>query len=142
MANPYDPQSGYPVPSNGVPDPYGAHQSGAYPPPYPGVPPVGGYGVPPASNMGWGIAACVVGGISTFSCCLGIIALVCGVVALVKGSSVGSAWAVGDFAGAQRNADDAKKFGMIGTIVGGVMVLLSIIMWIAYFAFLASTGAT
>ena len=54
MANPYDPQSGYPVPSNGVPDPYGAHQSGAYPPPYPGVPPVGGYGVPPASNMGWG----------------------------------------------------------------------------------------
>ena len=118
MANPYDPQSGYPVPSNGVPDPYGAHQSGAYPPPYPGVPPVGGYGVPPASNMGWGIAA------------------------LVKGSSVGSAWAVGDFAGAQRNADDAKKFGMIGTIVGGVMVLLSIIMWIAYFAFLASTGAT
>lgn len=144
MTNPYDPNSGYIPPTTGAQDPYAAAaypQPGAYPSadPYQAAQPAG-YGAAPQTSMGWGIAACVVGGISTFSCCLGVIALALGVVSLVKGSSVGSAWAMGDFAGAQRNADDARKFGMIGTIVGGVMIVLSITMWIAYFGFMMSAG--
>ncbi len=158
MTNPYDPQSGYTPPPTGATDAYGqpggayqpgayqpgAYQPGAYPAadPYQAQAQLGGYSAAPEAGTGWGIAACVVGAISSLSCCLGVVALALGVVALVKGSSVKSAWALGDFAGAQRNAEDAKRYGMIGTIVGGIFIVLSIIMWVAYFIFAVSASST
>lgn len=75
---------------------------------------------PPNNNL-------VLAIVSTVLCCLPL-----GIVAIVKAAEVNSKWATGDYAGAQKSADDAKRFSMIAIGIGAVVV-------VAYFA-LAAAG--
>lgn len=63
----------------------------------------------PKSNMVWAI-------LCTLFCCLPF-----GIVAIVNASKVDSLYYSGDYAGAQRASDDAKKFSQYGMIIGGVI---------------------
>ncbi len=80
-----------------------------YPPPpagYPAQPmPMG---QPPSNNLVWGILV-------TIFCCLPL-----GIVSIVQAAQVNSKWAMGDYAGAQKAAEDAKKWAMWGAIAGVV----------------------
>ncbi|GAB10434.1 hypothetical protein GOARA_056_01820 [Gordonia araii NBRC 100433] len=111
MTNPYDPQNnpgaqgqpnpGQPVPGQPVPgQPYG----------HPG-----GLGPEPDNNLVWAI-------LSTVLCCLPL-----GIVAIIKSTSVSKLWAQGDVAGAQKAADDAKKFAIWGAVAAAVVLVLYII---------------
>ncbi|WP_372493171.1 CD225/dispanin family protein [Gordonia alkaliphila] len=60
----------------------------------------GAPGMPPDDNLVWAI-------LSTVLCCLPL-----GVVSIIKSTSVSKLWAMGDHAGAQQAAEDAKKFAI------------------------------
>lgn len=99
--------------------PYGGQQYGGQPygaaqPGYQG----GAPGMEPDNNLVWAI-------LSTVLCCLPL-----GIVAIVKSTSVSKLWAMGDYAGAQKAADDAKKFAMWGAIVFAILVVLYIIFFV------------
>lgn len=90
-----------------------------------------GYGAPapgpePDNNLVWAILA-------TILCCLPL-----GIVAIVKSTSVSKLWASGDFAGAQKAADDAKKWAMWAAIIGVVVSIIYLIVIIAGGVFSAS----
>ncbi|WP_433871854.1 CD225/dispanin family protein [Saccharopolyspora sp. CA-218241] len=148
MTNPYGPPSG-PQPEQ----PYG-QQPGGYPQsgpipqqpygqqpygqqPY-GQPPYGqpygmpNYGVPPNNNIGWGIG-------SIFLC------WPFAIPSLIKATSVQNLWAQGQFQQSQEAADEAKKWGKIGIIVGaagyGLLILLYVVLIIIGFA-TAVSGST
>ncbi|KAA3625115.1 MAG: CD225/dispanin family protein [Flavobacterium sp.] len=72
-------------------------------------------GTPPDNNLVWAI-------ICTVLCCLPL-----GIVAIIKSTKVKELWLQGDHAGAQKAADDAKKYSIWGMVVGGVVVILYII---------------
>ncbi|ASR01683.1 CD225/dispanin family protein [Gordonia rubripertincta] len=110
MSYPYDPnqQPNYGAPGYGQQQPYGAYPGGVVP------------GPEPDNNLVWAI-------LTTVLCCLPL-----GIVAIVKSTSVSKLWAAGDFAGAQKAADDAKKWAMWGAIIG---VVGSILIVVAYFIF-------
>ncbi|SDU63018.1 CD225/dispanin family protein [Gordonia westfalica] len=107
MSYPYDPnqQPNYGAPGYGQ-QPYGSYPGGVAP------------GPEPDNNLVWAI-------LTTVLCCLPL-----GIVAIVKSTSVSKLWAAGDFAGAQKAADDAKKWAMWGAIIG---VVGSILIVVAYF---------
>ncbi|RMA65860.1 CD225/dispanin family protein [Ulvibacter antarcticus] len=73
-------------------------------------------GTPPDNNLVWAI-------LCTVLCCLPL-----GIVAIIKSTKVKELWAQGDHAGAQKAADDAKKFSMWGAGVGLIFVVLYIIL--------------
>lgn len=108
MSYPYDPnqQPNYGAPGYGQ-QPYGSYPGGVAP------------GPEPDNNLVWAI-------LTTVLCCLPL----GGIVAIVKSTSVSKLWAAGDFAGAQKAADDAKKWAMWGAIIG---VVGSILIVVAYF---------
>lgn len=72
-------------------------------------------GTPPDNNLVWAI-------ICTVLCCLPL-----GIVAIIKSTKVKELWLQGDHAGAQKAADDAKKYSIWGMVAGGVLVILYII---------------
>ena len=72
-------------------------------------------GTPPDNNLVWAI-------ICTVLCCLPL-----GIVAIIKSTKVKELWMSGDHAGAQKAADDAKKYSIWGMVIGGVLVLLYVI---------------
>jgi hypothetical protein len=72
-------------------------------------------GSPPDNNLVWAI-------ICTVLCCLPL-----GIVAIIKSTKVKELWLQGDHAGAQKAADDAKKYAIWGMVAGGVVVILYII---------------
>ena len=76
----------------------------------------GSAGTPPDNNLVWAI-------LCTVLCCLPL-----GIVAIIKSTKVKELWMSGDHAGAQKAADDAKKYAMWGAIIGGVGVLLYVIL--------------
>ncbi len=47
-----------------------------------------------------------------------------GIVSIINASKVGSAYAAGDYVGAEKASKDAKKWAIWGAVVGGVFVLL------------------
>ncbi|NLG45180.1 CD225/dispanin family protein [Gordonia sp. (in: high G+C Gram-positive bacteria)] len=104
-------------PEFGAPQ-YGAPQYG-----YQG----GAPGMEPDNNLVWSI-------LCTVLCCLPL-----GIVAIVKSTSVSKLWAMGDYAGAQKAADDAKKFAMWGAIISVVLIVLYLILAVALGVFSAST---
>ena len=130
VGNPFDPQpqTGQPY---GQPQ-YGQAQYGAVPP-YPGAPyqagPAGAAGTPPDNSL---VSAVLLTILSFLGVCsvLGIVSLVLGIVALVKANAVNTKWNMGDAAGAQQAADEAKKFSNIGWIVFGVSVAIFVILMI------------
>lgn len=73
----------------------------------------------PDNNMVWSI-------LSTLFCCLPL-----GVYAIVLSSRVNTLYNAGDYAGAQKNADDAKKWAGIGAICGIVIYFFYIVAAIA-----------
>jgi len=92
----------------------------------------GPQGTPPKNNLVWAI-------LSTICCCLPL-----GIVSIVFAAQVNGKWAAGDFAGAQDSADKAKRFAIIGAIVGLVVNIGYIIVMIATGGFSASmeTGSS
>ncbi|GAB19959.1 hypothetical protein GOEFS_098_00250 [Gordonia effusa NBRC 100432] len=118
-------------------DPYGQQPYGQHPPygqqPY-GAPQYGAYGPPPGpepdNNLVWAI-------LCTVLCCLPL-----GIVAIVKSTSVSKLWATGDYAGAQRAADEAKKWAMWGAISSVIIYVVAIIFYIVLFIFVFSVAST
>jgi interferon-induced transmembrane protein len=114
MTNPPPP----PPPGNYPPPP---PPDGGYPPPPPpgGFPPPGGYpppgGAPPDNNLVWAI-------LSTILCCLPL-----GIVSIIKSTQVSGLWNTGQYAAAQKAADDAKKFAIWGAIAGVVVAVIYVI---------------
>ncbi|GAA0532231.1 hypothetical protein GCM10011581_16750 [Saccharopolyspora subtropica] len=125
MTNPYGGPPSGPNPQ----DPYGQQQPGGYGPssgpvpqqPY-GQPAYGqqpGFGgAPPNNNIGWGIG-------SIFLC------WPFAIPSLIKATSVQNLWAQGQYQQAQEAANEAKKWGKIGIIVGacgyGLLILFYVI---------------
>lgn len=57
-----------------------------------------------------------------------------GIVAIIKASKVSSAYMAGDYAGAQKASDDAKKFTIWTAVLGGILAIIWVILYIAFFA--------
>jgi predicted secreted protein len=77
--------------------------------------------VQPNNNLVWAILV-------TVFCCLPL-----GIVSIVKASQVSGLWAQGQYAEAQKAADDARKWAMWGAIIGAVIIVV-------YFIFAVATG--
>lgn len=75
-------------------------------------------GTPPDNNLVWAI-------ICTVLCCLPL-----GIVAIIKSTKVKELWLSGDHAGAQKAADDAKKYSIWGMVAAGVLWLLYVIFFV------------
>lgn len=122
---------------------------GSTPPPPP--PPGGGGYSPPPSDGGFGAAPPPAGGsfnaggpppnnnlvlaiLSTVLCCIAT-----GIYAIVQSTKVNTLWAQGDFDGARKAAADAKKWSIIGAVlglVGGGLYLIFV------FVIAANTGTS
>ena len=72
---------------------------------------------PPDNNLVWAI-------LCTVLCCLPL-----GIVAIIKSTKVKELWALGDKAGAQKAADDAKKWAIWGAAAAAVVWVLYIIFF-------------
>lgn len=127
MTDPNNPYGSGAYPTGG--NDYGQSGSGAYPAGGPQYGATGGNpGTPPENNLVWAI-------LCTVLCCLPL-----GVVSIIKATGVNNKWAMGDYAGAQKDAEDAKKFAMWGAIAGVVFGVLYVIFIVATGAFSASLG--
>jgi hypothetical protein len=105
--SPQSPPYGQPQQPYGQ-QPYGAPQMG-----YPAAP----GGVKPNNYLAWSI-------ISTF------LFWPTGILAIINATKVDPAWQMGDAAMAREHSNKAKKFSMIGTIIGAVaFVIYFIIGW-------------
>lgn len=71
--------------------------------------------------------------ITTFFCCQ-----ITGVVSIIYAARVNAKWDGGDYAGAQEDSKNAKLWGLIGLIGGGILLL---IIGIAYGALIATAIA-
>jgi len=78
-------------------------------------------GAPPDNNLVWAI-------LCTVLCCLPL-----GIVAIIKSTKVKELWMAGDHVGAQKAADDAKKYSIWGA---GIAALL----WVLYIVFFVVVG--
>jgi hypothetical protein len=76
---------------------------------------------PPDNNLVWAI-------VSTVLCCWPF-----GIVSIIKSTKVNSLWVQGDFVGAQKSADDAKKWA-IYSAVGAVL------FWVLYIVIMVVFG--
>ncbi|MBD0861802.1 CD225/dispanin family protein [Gordonia sp. zg691] len=112
----------YPYDSNQPPN-YGASGYGQQPFGNPAGP-------EPDNNLVWAI-------LSTVLCCLPL-----GIVSIVKSTSVSKLWAAGDYAGAQRAADEAKKWAMWSAITSLVLGVLFVIVYVIFFVILLGASST
>ncbi|OBF60041.1 hypothetical protein A5787_20680 [Mycobacterium sp. 852002-50816_SCH5313054-b] len=109
---------GQPQPSwQGQPPPPG------YPAPQPGWPPQR----EPDNYLVWGILVTVL-------CCLPF-----GIVSIVYSTKVSGLWVQGRYAEAQTAADNAKKWAIIGAVVGVAAYVIGVILWFAMFAAIVSS---
>lgn len=118
---PYDPygQQGQPQYGEQSQPQYGGQQYGSAPS-YQPMPGSGGpVGTPPANNL-------VLAILCTVLCCLPL-----GIVAILQATKVNTLWQQGDVAGAQEAADKAKKFSIIGAVIGLVFTVLYVIFVVA-----------
>jgi hypothetical protein len=103
---------------------------GQQPPAWQGQPPAGW----PAPQPGWPAQRepdnyLVWAILVTVLCCLPF-----GIVSIVYSTKVSGLWAQGRYAEAQSAADSAKKWAIIGAIVGGVFYLIVVLLWFFVFA--------
>ena len=77
-------------------------------------------GAPPENNLVWAI-------VCTVMCCMPL-----GVVAIIKATKVKELWLQGDHAGAQKAADDAKKFSIWGAAIAGIGIILYILIVVVF----------
>ncbi len=108
---------------------------GQQPPAWPGQPPPG-YPAPqpgwpgqrePDNYLVWAILV-------TVFCCLPF-----GIVSLVYSTKVSGLWAQGRYPEAQTAADNAKKWAIIGAVVGVAAAVIGTILWFAMFAAIVSS---
>ena len=71
---------------------------------------------PPDNNLVWAI-------VCTVLCCLPL-----GIVAIIKSTKVNDLWNQGDKAGAQKAADDAKKFSIWGAVIAVIFIVIYFIL--------------
>ncbi|MHC3002862.1 CD225/dispanin family protein [Gordonia sp. GN26] len=116
MSYPHDPNQ---PPNYGAAPGYGQQPYGAYAP-----------GPEPDNNLVWAI-------LSTILCCLPL-----GIVSIVKSLSVRKLWMAGDFAGAQRAADEAKKWAIWGAIAGIVGSILIVVIYFVIAVLIIGASAT
>lgn len=101
---------------------------GGYPPPPPGgYPPGGGggYGAPgpmPENYLVWAI-------LTTLFCCLPA-----GVVSIVFASQVSGKYHSGDYAGAVRSSENAKRWAIYSAIAAAVLVVVYLVFAVALVA--------
>lgn len=77
-------------------------------------------GTPPDNNLVWAI-------LCTVLCCLPL-----GIVSIIKATKVKELWALGDTAGAQKAADDAKKWAIIGAAISLVGIVIYVLVIIVF----------
>src|ERR1700752_5369182 len=99
---------------------------GSMPPPQPGGPPGG---MQPNNNLVWAILVTVL-------CCLPL-----GIVSIVKATQVSGLWAQGQYAEAQKAADDAKKYAIWGVIAAAILWVIYLILAFATGMFATSSGS-
>jgi hypothetical protein len=126
------------------PGPYGG--SPEWPgqqPPWQGQPPPGWQGQQPAgwpaqqpgwpaqrepdNNLVWAI-------LCTILCCIPF-----GIVSIVYATRVSGLWAEGRYAEAQSASDSAKKWAIIGAVVGAATYVIGIVLWFAFVAAVVSS---
>lgn len=78
-------------------------------------------GTPPDNHLIWAI-------LCTIFCCLPL-----GIVSIIKATKVRELWAMGDYAGAQQAADDAKKWALWGAVA-------AVLVWVLYLLFFVVIG--
>ncbi len=71
---------------------------------------------PPDNNLVWAI-------LCTVLCCLPA-----GIYAIICSTKVNSLWAQGDYEGARKASEDAKKWSMYGAIAGVIVIILYFIL--------------
>lgn len=77
-------------------------------------------GAPPENNLVWAI-------LCTVMCCMPL-----GVVAIIKSTKVKELWLQGDHDGAQKAADDAKKYSIWGAAITGVGIVIYILIFVVF----------
>jgi hypothetical protein len=75
-------------------------------------------GTPPDNNLVWAI-------LCTVLCCLPL-----GIVSIIKATKVKELWALGDTAGAQKAADDAKKYAIWGAAIAAIFLVLYVLFFV------------
>ncbi len=81
----------------------------------------------PDGHLVWAI-------LCTVLCCLPL-----GIVSIVYSTKVSGLWAQGRYAEAQSAADSAKKWAIIGAVVGAVSYVIGVVLWFAFVAAVVST---
>ena len=111
---------------------------GQQPPGWQGQPPAGWQGQPQAPQPGWGQSEpdshLVWAILCTVLCCIPL-----GIVSIVYSTKVSGLWAQGRYAEAQSAADSAKKWAIIGAVVGAVSYVIGVVLWFAFVAAVVST---
>lgn len=75
-------------------------------------------GTPPDNNLVWAI-------LCTVLCCLPL-----GIVSIIKATKVKELWALGDYAGAQKAANDAKKWAIWGAAISAIFLVLYVLFFV------------
>ena len=70
----------------------------------------------PDNHLVWAI-------LTTLLCCMPL-----GIVSIVKSTQVDSLWAAGDYAGAVKASEEAKKWALIGAVSGAAVVALYVVI--------------
>jgi Interferon-induced transmembrane protein len=120
----------YDPPGNPPPGQYGDPGQGGQYQQYPasaagqqyGAP--GSYGPPPPTHRGWAITTTILGIFFGFI----FIGMILGIIAIVQGSTVKSAWSAGDTARAERASRTARTLCIIATVIEAIVILLVIVL--------------
>lgn len=81
----------------------------------------------PDNHLVWAI-------LCTVLCCLPF-----GIVSIVYSTKVSGLWAQGRYPEAQAAADNAKKWAIIGAVVGVAAYVIGVVLWFAMFAAIISS---
>jgi hypothetical protein len=84
----------------------------------------------PDNHLVWAI-------LCTVLCCLPF-----GIVSLVYSNKVSALWTQGRYAEAQAAADNAKKWAIIGAIVGAVFAVIIVVLWVSFAVFVSDLPVT
>ncbi len=123
MSYPPGPYEGSPEWQGQPQPPWQGQPPPGYPAPQPGWPPQR----EPDNYLVWAILVTVL-------CCLPF-----GIVSIVYSTKVSGLWAQGRYPEAQTAADNAKKWAIIGAVVGVAAYVIGVILWFAMFAAIISS---
>ena len=94
-------------------------------------------GVPTITDyLGWSIAVTVISALLGGGCIFSLAAAALGVVAIVQSVKANTKKTLGDYAGALQDAESAKTWVCWSAGICAVTLLLLVLFWIGYFAFI------